>query len=168
MSPIKRNPFEVGHSGGVLETRNFRCSCCDLPFRAKVRTGEVEYEPHCDRCVPHRYLEGESLDRRLERLGEHEPRIHGYARAAADAATRMEHERNAAKQSVAGAPRSRDRWRNIIIDLSAQHQESGRRKCSACGVAWPCPTVKVIQADRSLAKDAATRAFRSMILNDDY
>ena len=89
-------------------------------------------------------MEGETTDRHLARLGEHEPRLLQYAEDARRAANEMEAEVKEGREQTRSALSARDHWRAISGEVSQLHGETLAGKCE-CGLPWPCETWEVLQ-----------------------
>lgn len=160
--PIKQNPFGVGFSGDNWTNKAGRCECCTLPFSATVHAQEP-VPRWCPECRGHYAVQDESVERKVERLTNHEGRLLTYLGQARDAANRLQTEVNERRAQTKSALRSREEWRAVLTEVATLHNQGvDGRKCE-CGVQWPCETWQVLQQDRRIAREVNTRQYRDLI-----
>lgn len=115
------------------------CACCGL--RGRCRVPRLGQPLHCERCETHWRQEGESVERTLERMLEHEPRLLAYARGGFEAASN-------AKSQAAAALATRDTWRATLVEVMRGHEQREPDGGCVCGAtSYPCPTMRVLDAE---------------------
>ncbi|NMC34904.1 MAG: hypothetical protein GYA36_20990 [Veillonellaceae bacterium] len=103
------------------------------------------------------------MERKVERLTNHEGRLLTYLGQARDAANRLQTEVNERRAQTKSALRSREEWRAVLTEVATLHNQGvDGRKCE-CGVQWPCETWQVLQQDRRIAREVNTRQYRDLI-----
>lgn len=132
----------------VQPVKRYECSCCQLTVQGSAGPGPLL----CSACVHHYEVAGESIERQLARLGEHDQRMRASyvrARAAADEY----------RQQRDSAYRQRDDWREAAIKLVHDHYDSGKGRCVRCGQEFPCRPWKLLEElNRGFARRAETWA----------
>lgn len=111
------------------------CSCCGL--RMRVHYG-VDAPLFCDICAQHHPEDRESVERRLERLEEHEARLLRAYQASHARALEIEKQRDQAY-------RSRDAWRRVLLAVVLAHEEKPAGGCSCGDREYPCRALKAIE-----------------------
>jgi hypothetical protein len=154
---IIKNPYGVGASGGQQGLRAAYCDCCSLKF---TWTGSDREPPRqwCPECAAHYPEDGEAVDRELERLRAHEPRLIKRAADAARFAPQYEHDAHDAKERTAHALRRRAEVEGMLTEVAGAHFERPDGTCS-CKARYPCLTVSVMaRHDRYLLRKLQQRA----------
>jgi hypothetical protein len=140
----QRNPS----APAVQPVKRYECGCCQLTVQGPTGSGPLL----CPACIDHYEVAGESIERRLDRLDEHDQRMRARyvrARAAADEY----------RQQRDGAYRQRDDWRDAAIKLVHDHYDSGKGRCVRCGQEFPCRPWKLLEElNRGFARRAETWA----------
>lgn len=154
---LKMNPFGVGYSAGQIVTKEARCRCCGIGFSYQQMSTDDSVVRWCEPCVAHHPVANETLERRLARLEEHEPRLLAVVQQARDVAARTSAEVRRYKAGIALAHRDReveeDRRRaaeSLLSGVLEIHVRRGGR-CQ-CGLFWPCATVEVLKEEPRLLK----------------
>lgn len=130
---IRSRPIpELSESRDVVRVE---CGCCQLTLPCRGDLGEAL----CDRCRTHFEKPGESVDRKLERLGDHDERMRtAYVRA-----REAYHE---SRREVGNALQSRDDWREAAVRLVHDHIANGKGRCMKCKHPFPCEPVQIIRS----------------------
>jgi hypothetical protein len=119
------------------------CTCCGMRFPR--RNTAIDPLAYCPRCHDHFQAEGESHERELARLRDHDERLRrGYARAW--------HCQGEYHDRMKAAFRSRDTWRAALVEVMLMHEEAEDGSCSACHEKqFPCSTWrKLDEANRGI------------------
>lgn len=159
---IKKNPYGVGYSGDNYQVQDARCRCCHQPFQAKV------YAMHgvplwCENCVEHAPSDSESLEAENVRLKEHEAMYRQRLAMFRKKITDQEAEVADRRQQTKSALATREKWKTILAEVRALHEQSPDGKKCSCGLNWPCETRRVIDLDPHRADEIATRAYQDLI-----
>lgn len=140
------NPYGVRAMQPDREERTVRCRCCRLGFTYVDAVTAADHH-YCEPCVEHVRVAGESDERRLARLEEHEPRIWRHVEDAREVAQRCHADAKAAMEQVSAALESRDLWRMQVTAAHAEHRDQIDGQCS-CGAKAPCATNRAMQRAR--------------------
>jgi len=111
------------------------CACCQLTLDCRADHGPSL----CGACRDHFAIPGESVERKVARLGDHDVRM----RKAYLAAREAYHE---SRRKVASALASRDTWREAATKLVQDHIAGLRGHCNKCNQLFPCEPVRVLQS----------------------
>lgn len=141
------------------QSRHGTCECCEMKFvYHPIRVAaKIESDVRCGDCREHYPLSGESSEREIERLSNHNERLRKHWTFAAERATQYENR-------MKSALRSRHLWRAALVRALQVHERTGDGRC-ACGFAsYPCPTVATLEeANQGIARQVE----RFLTLNDD-
>jgi hypothetical protein len=117
------------------DTIYVECDCCQLRLDCQGDVGM----PLCDRCGDHYAQPGESRERELVRLRDHDERMRAaFVRARAAADEYRMHLRRIVE--------NRDDWREAAIKLVIDHTEGGDGRCNKCEQSFPCELVRILQS----------------------
>lgn len=141
------------------QSRHGTCKCCEMKFvyHPNRVAAKIESDVRCGDCRKHYHVSGESSEREIERLSNHNERLRKHSTFAAEHATQYE-------SRMKSALRSRDLWRAALVRALQVHQRTGDGRC-ACGLAgYPCPTVTTLEeANQGIARQVE----RFLTLDDD-
>lgn len=124
------------------------CACCQLRLNCRGDAGM----PLCGHCRNHFAQPGESPQRELARLRDHDERMRAAfvrARSAAD------EYRSKLREMI----ESRDDWREAAIKLVIDHVEGSNGRCEKCKQSFPCEPVRILsRVNYGFARKAETLA----------
>lgn len=127
------------------------CSCCQVRLDCRGDLGQ----PLCGHCREHYPMPGESVDRELLRLRDHDARMRAAfvrARSACDEY----------RSKLWRVTENRDDWREAAIRLVMDHREGEKRRCDKCGQSFPCESVRTLRdVNRGFVHRAETAAIFS-------
>ncbi|MGH3969992.1 MAG: hypothetical protein ACRDTV_18210 [Mycobacterium sp.] len=110
------------------------CDCCQLRLNCRGDVGM----PLCDYCRDHYHQPGESRERELTRLRDHDERMRvAFVRARVAADEYRMHLRRIVE--------NRDDWREAAIKLVIDHTEGSDGRCNKCEQPFPCELVRILQ-----------------------
>ena len=159
---IKKNPYGVGYSGDNFEWQDARCRCCRQPFLAKV------YAMHgvpwwCTGCEAHAPAESDTLEVENARLKQHEEiyleRLSWFREKITEQQQKVKERQQQTKSALA----SRDKWRTILTEVRALHEQTADGKKCTCNSAWRCETRRALDMDPYRAEALATRAYQDLL-----
>lgn len=118
------------------------CDCCGFPF-----SYEGWRKPDwCDKCAEHYEVDGESTERTIARLAEHEPRLRKGYRFSSGKATEYE-------GKMKSAFRSRQNWKAALVEVALGHEPTDKGKCSCGASESPCATMRLLEhTNKGIAK----------------
>jgi hypothetical protein len=128
------------------------CACCQLTLDCRGDLGE----PYCGYCRDHFQMPGESTQRKLARLSDHDQRMRAaYVRARSayyecrgDYGARLAH-----------MIENRNEWRAAATRLVIDHRETDKGRCGKCNQSFPCESVKILtRVNRGFARKVETLA----------
>jgi hypothetical protein len=128
------NPIPETRSVAPGDSVYAECDCCQL----RLNCGRDVGMQLCDSCRDHYHRPGESRDRELRRLRDHDERMRAAflrARAAADEY----------RQALRGVAENRDDWREAAIKMVIDHTERGDGRCNECEQLFPCELVRILR-----------------------
>jgi len=110
------------------------CECCEILFSYVG----FEKPSWCDTCADHYAVEGESTDRTLARLRNHEQRLR--ARLSYVSAKATEYETKMKSAFV-----SRQKWRAALVEIAVGHEPTGGGRCICGANEFPCATIRLLE-----------------------
>lgn len=120
------------------------CECCG--FRFVHYTPPSEPPPQCEHCTEHYEIEGESTDRVIARLEDHEQRARDRYLAASSKATEYEGRMKAAYES-------RQKWKAALVEIAVGHEQTDDGKCLCGAKESPCTTLRFLEyANKGIAR----------------
>lgn len=141
------------------QSRHGTCKCCEMRFvYHPIRVAaNIESDTRCGDCREHYRVSGESSEREVERLSNHNERLRKHWTFAAERATQYE-------SRMKSALRSRDLWRATLVRALQVHERTDDGAC-ACGLAtYPCPTVATLE---ETSQGVARQVEKFLTLDDD-
>jgi hypothetical protein len=137
-----RKPEVRLHPDGYF--RAGRCACCKLSFRF---TEDQDKPKWCRNCGGHYEIRGESPERQLARLIDHEARLSDWCEQASSKANEFE-------SRMKHAYEGRQRWKTAFVEVILAHAESANGKCAACAERCPCTTWRTLEyANKGIARE---------------
>jgi hypothetical protein len=126
------------------------CDCCHL--RLDSHSEMEEGVPLCGHCRDHHYQPGESRNRELARLRDHDKRMRSAFLRARSAADEY-------RKALRGVAENRDDWREAAVRLVIDHTEGPDRRCTKCDQQFPCELVGILSAvNRGFARKVESLA----------
>lgn len=123
-------------------TRYANCDCCGFHFSYEGR----EKPDWCDQCVEHYEIEGESTDRTIARLTDHEPRLRKGYLYSSSKATEYEGKMKSAFES-------RQKWKAALVEVALGHEPADKGKCTCGASESPCATMRLLEyANKGIAR----------------
>lgn len=128
----RRTESAASREGDVVRVE---CECCQLKLDCRADQGAS----YCDTCRGHFALPGESVERKIARLTDHDQRMReGYVRA-----REAYHD---CKRQLAKALQGRDDWRTAATKLVHDHIAGPKGKCDKCQKQYPCEPVQILRS----------------------
>lgn len=150
------NPYGVGYSGDTVAEYPLECPCCRTEFIWKGPPG-ARYDGH--RCGPCREHSDATVEDELVKLREHDQRLPGLVdkareitRSAMRKVTEAKDEIRDKNGQVAAALQSRDKWREQLNAVTAEHYGIENSNVCACGVK-ECNVEQLLEAVRGRQRD---------------
>jgi hypothetical protein len=118
------------------------CECCGFHFSYEG-WGKPDW---CDQCAEHYEVEGESTDRTIARLADHEPRLRKGYRYSSNKATEYEGKMKSAFES-------RQKWKAALVEVALGHEPADKGKCTCGASESPCATMRLLEyANKGIAR----------------
>jgi hypothetical protein len=133
---VESKPYDV-----TPPVRYATCECCGLHFSY---TG-WQRSDRCEQCTEHFEIEGESADRTIARLEDHEQRLRERYLYASRKANEYE-------DRMRSAYESRQKWKAALIEVALGHEPAGDSKCTCGAKESPCATIRPESASRSVTR----------------
>jgi hypothetical protein len=110
------------------------CECCGFHFSYEIR----ERSDCCEYCIEHFEIEGESAERTIARLGDHEQRLRKRYLYSSGKATEYEGKMKSAFES-------RQKWKAALVEVAIGHEPTDKGKCTCGASESPCATMRLLE-----------------------
>lgn len=150
------NPFGVGATGQNYKWGYLKCWCCHLKYQTKFINGRPTTDV-CEECEKHVPEAVETIDATNSRLLAHQTQHLDMIHKITEKMNETWEDNQTLKEQTRAALSSRDRWHEILKEVSDLHGEPLEGDHCQCGLKWPCETSQALDNNRGVARKLKRR-----------